>query len=190
MFGFTTTRRLQFELAAAKAETDRQRRRAETAEAHAAVAVRNRKQVLVQNAEQEATNRRLAGRNQELTRRLEDTTEGAYTADLENRVQALARGTARWMTALWARDRRIVILQQQLHGTKTNLVASQARVKDLEEQLGKAEAAVDPRPIHGGARYPEPRDELRAARNHTAALDRRLTEVTEINARCRCGRAS
>jgi hypothetical protein len=190
MFGLTTTRRLRAELAAAKAETDRQRLRAETAEGHAATAVHNRKQILVQNAEQDATNRRLAGRNQELTRRLEDATEGVYVAQMENRTRALAKGTARWMHAVWSRDRRIDTLQQQLTVTRTNLVASQARVAELLVKLTKAEAQIDPRPIHGGARYPQPSNELRAARDHAKALDRRLSQVTEINARCTCGGAA
>lgn len=190
MFGLTTTRRLRAELAAAKAETDRQRVRAETAEGHAATAVHNRKQILVQNAEQDATNRRLAGRVRELTRRLEDTTEGVYVAQLENRIRALAKGTGRWMLAVWSRDRRINLLQQQLDTTRTTLVASQARVAELHEQLTKAEAQIDPRPIHGGARYPQPSNELRAAKAHAAALDRRLSQVTEINARCKCGGAA
>lgn len=138
----------------------------------------------------DATNRRLAGRNRELTRRLEDTVEGAYVTQLETRLQALAKGTGRWMLAVWSRDRRISILQKQLVTTRTNLVASQARVAELHEQLRKAEAAADPRPIHGGARYPQPSNELRAARAHAAALDRRLSQVTEINARCKCGGAA
>ncbi|MFE6634718.1 hypothetical protein ACFVFT_14725 [Streptomyces tendae] len=142
-----------------------------------------------QFAQADADNRRLAGRNRELTRRLEDSAEGVYVAQLETRLQALAKGTARWMLAVWSRDRRISILKQQLDATRTNLVASQARVAELHEQLTNAEAAADPRPVHGGARYPKPSNELRAARAHAAALDRRLSEVTAANANCKCGAA-
>jgi polyhydroxyalkanoate synthesis regulator phasin len=137
----------------------------------------------------DATNRRLDGRVRELRRRLEDTTEGAYVTQLETRLQALAMGTSRWMLAVWSRDRCIGILQKQLDATRTNLVASQARVAELHEQLTKAEAAADPRPVHGGARYPQPFNELRAAKAHAAALDRRLSEVTAANANCKCGAA-
>jgi chromosome segregation ATPase len=51
MFGLTTTRRLNVELAAAKAETDRQRRRAEKASKAQETAETNRAQILRQNAD-------------------------------------------------------------------------------------------------------------------------------------------
>ncbi|MEU5624234.1 hypothetical protein [Streptomyces tendae] len=163
----------------------------------------------------DATNRRLDGRVRELTRRLDARGDLAqqrgadlgrlnnrlghaeaefhhidsYAARMEVRLDRALRGAARWMTAVWSRDRRIAILQQQLDATRTNLVASQARVAELHEQLTKAEAAADPRPVHGGARYPQPSNELRAAKAHAAALDRRLSEVTAANANCKCGAA-
>jgi hypothetical protein len=190
MFGLITRRRHQQVTAAHRAqivraieERDDARTEREAFRTAAQTSAR-------QYAEADATNRRLAGRNAELTRRLEDTTEGVYVAQLENRIRALAKGTGRWMLAVWSRDRRINLLQQQLDATRTNLVASQARVAELLVELTTAEAQIDPRPIHGGARYPQPSNELRAARAHAAALDRRLSQVTEINARCKCGGAA
>ncbi|MGV9282166.1 hypothetical protein [Streptomyces sp. NPDC003730] len=190
MFGLVTRRRHNVEMAAVHSYNDALRERCETAEENERAERAARRTVTRQHAELDAANRRLAGRNKELTRRLEDTTEGVYVAQLENRLQALARGTARWMLTVWSRDRRIGILQQQLDATRTNLVASQARVAELHEQLTKAEAQIDPRPIHGGARHAQPSNELRAARAHAAALDQRLSQVTEINARCTCGGAA
>ncbi|MEU7399962.1 hypothetical protein [Streptomyces sp. NPDC044948] len=165
MFGLTTTRRLRAEMAAVRSYNDALRERCETAEENERTERVARRTITRQHAELDGANRRLAGRNAELTRRLDDTTEGVYVTRLENRLQALARGTARWMTAVWA------------------------RVAELHEQLRKAEAAADPRPPEGGARYPGRRDELRAARDHAAALDRRLSDVTEANANCKCGAA-
>lgn len=90
---FVSRRRYEQELAAAKAEADRQRRRAETAAEHAATAVFNRKQVLRQNAELDAANRRLAGRNQALGERISALTEAdpEYLAALEQELAAEKR---------------------------------------------------------------------------------------------------
>ncbi|MFF7553619.1 hypothetical protein ACFZA9_12115 [Streptomyces olivaceus] len=87
---FVTRRRHVRELAAAKAETGRQRLRAEAAEERAGVAVRNREQVLGQNAALDADNRRLAGRVEELGKRVSALTESdpEYLADLEQQLAA------------------------------------------------------------------------------------------------------
>lgn len=190
MFGLITRRRHNAEMAAVRSYNDALRERCETAEENERAERVARRTITRQHAELDAANRRLDGRNRELTRRLEDTTEGVYVAQLETRLQALAKGTARWMHAAWSRDQRIDTLQQQLTVTRTNLVASQARVAELHEELRKAEATADPRPPEGGARHPRPSSELRAARDHAAALDRRLSEVTAANANCTCGGAA
>ncbi|WP_171108654.1 MULTISPECIES: hypothetical protein [unclassified Streptomyces] len=116
MFGLTTTRRLRAELAAARAETDRQRRRAETAEGNLATAVYNRKQVLKQNAEMDATNRRLNGRLLELGRRNARLIESdpEYAAQLEQRVARLQKVGARILAAWHAERRRANHLQARL----------------------------------------------------------------------------
>ncbi|MDX3398398.1 hypothetical protein [Streptomyces sp. ME01-18h] len=189
MLGLITRRRHNAEMSAVRSYNDALRERCETAEENERAERVARRTITRQHAELDAANRRLDGRNRELTRRLEDTTEGVYVTQLETRLQKLAHGTSRWMLAVWSRDRRINILQQQLGATRTNLVGAQARVAELHEQLRKAEAAADPRPPEGGARYPGRRDELRAARDHAAALDRRLSDVTEANANCKCGAA-
>lgn len=190
MFGLITRRRYLRDLAAERAETRRVKQVKDSFWRQRDEAMAAARTAAEKFVEADATNRRLAGRNVELTRRLEDTTEGVYVAQLETRLRALAKGTGRWMLAVWSRDRRIGILQQQLTVTRTNLVASQARVAELHEELRKAEAAADPRPPEGGARRPGRRDDLRAARDHAAALDRRLSEVTAANANCTCGGAA
>ncbi|MFJ6073648.1 hypothetical protein ACIQFU_22875 [Streptomyces sp. NPDC093065] len=183
-------RRVEAELIAVKADRERLRGERDQFLEDRNVAKAAARTAAEKFVEADATNRRLAGRNSELTRRLEDSAEGAYVTQLETRLQALAKGAARWMLAVWSRDRRISILQQQLDATRTNLVASQARVAELHEELRKAEAAADPRPPEGGARHPRPSSELRAARDHAKALDRRLSEVTAANANCKCGGAA
>lgn len=116
MFGITTTRRLRAELDAAKAETDRQRRRAETAEGDLKTAVYNRKQTLRQNAQMDAANRRLAGRNLELGNRISKLTEAdpEYTAQLERRVARLLKVAARLYAGGHAEKLRADRLQARL----------------------------------------------------------------------------
>lgn len=216
MFGLITRRRYLRDLTAERAETRRVKQVKDDFWQQRDEALAAARTAAEKFVEADATNRRLAGRVEELKRRLDDRGDvvqkrGAdlgrldnrfgkleaeyihidgYAARMEVRLDRALTGAARWMTAVWARDRRIAILKQQLDATRTNLVASQARVAELHEQLTKAEAQIDSRPIHGGARYPQPSNELRAARAHAAALDRRLSQVTEINARCKCGGAA
>jgi hypothetical protein len=75
------------ELAAAKAEADRQRacrdRITEERDAYRAAAKTSARQF----AEADADNTRLAGRNTELTKRLNDSADAAHMAALERRVQ-------------------------------------------------------------------------------------------------------
>jgi signal transduction histidine kinase len=93
MFGFTTTRRLRTELAAARAEADRLRDERDEALDQRAVAVRNREQILRQLAEADATNRRVHDRNLELGRRLSALAEAdpEYAAELERKVAELQK---------------------------------------------------------------------------------------------------
>lgn len=70
MFGFTTTRRLREELADARTEANRQRERAEKAEARAKTEIEARRSITRQNAELDAANTRLTGRNKALGQRL------------------------------------------------------------------------------------------------------------------------
>lgn len=116
MFGLTTTRRLKAELAAAKAETDRQRERADRNEKRADTAVFNRRQIARQLVAADAANRRLAGRNLELGRRLSALTESdpEYAAALEQRLARALTACARYMDALWVEVRHADRLQQRL----------------------------------------------------------------------------
>jgi hypothetical protein len=115
-FPFMLRARHDAELAAAKAETDRQRRRAKTAESHAATAVFNRKQVLRQNADLDAANRRLEGRNLELGRRISQLTEAdpEYAARLEQRITRLRHVAARILAKATTETRRADLLQARL----------------------------------------------------------------------------
>ncbi|MFI1371299.1 hypothetical protein ACH4UY_04715 [Streptomyces longwoodensis] len=127
MFGLTTTRRLRAELDAAKAETARQRERADRATDRASTAEYNRGQVLRQNAELDAANRRLADRNLELGRRLSQHTEAdpQYAAQLEQRVERLKQVGVRILAAWHAEQRRADRLQQRLDdavGLKPGLI--------------------------------------------------------------------
>lgn len=88
---FVTRRRHNAELAAVKAEADRLRDERDATVSKLATAVYNREQVLRQNAEQDATNRRSHGRILELGRRLSAVREAdpEYAASLERRVARL-----------------------------------------------------------------------------------------------------
>lgn len=99
----------------ARAEADRQRRRADTAAQHEATAVFNRTQVLKQNADADATNRRLHARNLELGRRLSALTESdpEYAASLERRVERLKHVGFRVLAAYHAEKQRADRLQAQ-----------------------------------------------------------------------------
>ncbi|MDX2763364.1 hypothetical protein [Streptomyces europaeiscabiei] len=113
---FVLRSRHNADVAALNADRDRLRRRAETAEGHAATAVSNRKQVLRQNAELDAANRRLADRNIELGRRLSRLGESdpEYAARLEKRVARLRQVAARLVAGATAEKRRADLLQGRL----------------------------------------------------------------------------
>lgn len=88
---FVTRRRYDDDLTAAKSEIRRQRERAEGALKRAAMAEFNRSQVLRQNRELDAANRRLTGRIEELGRRNSALAESdpEYLADLEEQLAAV-----------------------------------------------------------------------------------------------------
>jgi hypothetical protein len=177
MFGLTTTRRLGAELAAVKAETDRQRRRAETAEGHAATAVFNRKQVLRQLADADADNRRLAGRNLELGKRISTLTEAdpEYAAGLERRVTRLRTVGKRILAAYKAERQRADRLVSYLDDG--DLRAIKTWEQRIEAHNGwKPGADPTTRPIDGAPGRPtHPAVELRRALERCRALEARLT---------------
>lgn len=101
---------------ALQAENNRLRQRAETAEQRAATAEFNRGQIIRQNAEQDAANRRLEGRVLELGRRLSRLAESdpEYAARLERRVARLRQVAARLLAGLATETRRADLLQARL----------------------------------------------------------------------------
>lgn len=116
MFRLVTRRRYEEDLAAAKAETDRQRKRAITAAEASVTAEFNRGQVLRLNAELDAANRRLAGRNLALGERISKLTEAdpEYAAALERRVARLRTVGRRILAAYGAELKRATHLQARL----------------------------------------------------------------------------
>lgn len=176
MFGIVTRRRYEADLAAAKAEASRQRRRAETAEGHAATAVYNRKQVLKQNAEQDAANRRLEGRVLELGRRLAAYAEAdpEYAASLERRVARLQRVGKRLLAA-YALEKHRADKRQALDDDADRKALEEwekaVTAHDLWQPSPDAERYAEgglPRPTH-------PALMLRRALDRCRALDERLT---------------
>ncbi|GAB2731506.1 hypothetical protein [Streptomyces bullii] len=101
---------------AARAEADRQRERADKFEQRADTAVFNRRQIARQLVDADVANRRLAGRNLELGRRLSRLTESdpEYTAQIERRLERALRACARWMNAVWVETRHTDRLQARL----------------------------------------------------------------------------
>lgn len=182
MLGLTTTRRLHREITDLKARINQLRAERDTARQERDTAAYTRAQVLRQLAEADAANRRLAGRNAELTRRLEqhdDYAEAAYAMELERRLERLARGTARWMAALWAERTESSRLARQLD-------RADRRVRDLTYEIRGVGRHVD----GGSVRPLTPSQELQRARAHARALEERLAELQAINMRCTCGGAS
>ncbi|WP_158073017.1 hypothetical protein, partial [Streptomyces kebangsaanensis] len=115
MFGLIS-RRERREIAELEEYITRLRAERDKARAERDTAVYNRQQIGRQLAEADAANKRLAGRNSVLQERLEqreDYTEAAYVVQVEKRLDRLARGTARWMAALWAERAESIRLARQ-----------------------------------------------------------------------------
>lgn len=170
-------------VSALNADRDRLRTRAETAEGHAKTAVYNRKQTLRQNADLDAANRRLEGRNLELGRRLSTMAEAdpEYAAKLEQRVARLRHVGARILDAYTAEKCRADRLASHLDsGDLKAIKAWDARVQAHDEWVRPTNP--DDRPYEGGSGRPtHPAVELRQAqercRKLQALLDGRGKQV-------------
>ncbi|WP_200309091.1 hypothetical protein [Streptomyces adelaidensis] len=181
MFGFVSRRRHNAEVAALNADRDRLRDRAEKAEQAAETAKRNCGQAIRQFVEADATNRRLAGRNAELTRRLDDGTDAEYTARLEARVDRLTKAAGRYLNAFWTarrEERAVAAVAVRARADQERLAE---RLKASEERARLAVQGLRPdewesRPVDGAARVrrDEPSVELRRALDRCAELDERL----------------
>lgn len=119
MFGLMTRRRHDAELAAAKAAADRlrdQRDQARTESGTFRTSAQIAARQFAATDATDATNRRLAGRNLELGRRISQLTEAdpEYAAALETRVARLRVVGARVLAAYGRERRRADGLQERL----------------------------------------------------------------------------
>lgn len=116
MFGLTTFRRSNDRITALLAENNRLRGERDTARSERDTAIFNRRQIVAQFADADATNRRLMGRNLELGRRLGALGESdpEYAASLERRVARLLLVGARLLAAYAVQKRRADRLQRRL----------------------------------------------------------------------------
>ncbi|MGW1158459.1 hypothetical protein ACWD5Q_06700 [Streptomyces sp. NPDC002513] len=136
-----------------------------------------------QFAEADAAVKRLTGRVQRLQsllHRNDDQADAAYVAQLERRVQRLASGTARWMTALWAERAESLKLARQIDQARSALTLLRTELQEERDAR---------RPIEGGTGRPAatPPAELLQARAHARALEERLAELTAANHAFTCG---
>jgi hypothetical protein len=176
MFGFTTTRRLNAELAAAKAETNRQRDRADKFEKRADTAVFNRQQIARQLVQADADNRRLAGRNLELGRLVSALRESdpEHAAALERRITRLRKVGARILTAYGKEKERADHLATT--ASPEDIEAWEARAKAHDTWLTPRD--LEARPVDGASARPtHPATDLRRALERCRELERRLTQV-------------
>lgn len=129
---FVSRRRHTTEVDALRADNARLRGERDRAREGKATAEFNRGQVLRQNAELDAANRRLSGRNLELCTRLSDYAEADpdYLACLERRITCLQKGAARYLAALWQ-------ARAKASGTADADVLLR-RIKHLEKELDNA----------------------------------------------------
>jgi hypothetical protein len=118
MFGLTTHRRSNNKISEVLAENIRLRKERDTARAERDTAMFNRRQVVQQNAELDAANRRLYGRNLELCTRLSAYAESDpdYLAAMELRLARVLGACARYLAAYWVEKRRADRLQRRLDG--------------------------------------------------------------------------
>lgn len=182
MFGLIS-RRERREIAELEEYITRLRAERDKARAERDTAVYNRQQIGRQLAEADAANKRLAGRNSVLQERLEqreDYTEAAYVVQVEKRLDRLARGTARWMAALWAERAESIRLARQAGEADRrvlNLVREVAEIRDARRHIDGG----SPRPL-------PPSAELIRARAQTQDLEQRLADMTIANRQCTCQR--
>jgi hypothetical protein len=181
MFGLVTRRRHEAELAAMREEREQQRARADEANEIATAEVAVRRTLNRQLAEADAVNRRLAGRNAELTRRLEENTDAEYTARLETRVERLAKGASRYLAALWTARAEIRELTGLAVRAAVAMEEMEAKVRSAEERARLATQGLRPeeweaRPVDGAPRFrrESPSAELRRAVDRCRALEQQL----------------
>lgn len=173
MFGLTTTRRLRAEVAAVKAETARQRDRADAAEKCASTAVFNRGQVLAQNADLDASLKRLHGRNTELRRRL-DSVHDADAERLQARVARLLKVAGRLAAAL--RQAQAVQAAPVSEADRQAIARWELRVKAHDAWVPAADR--EKRPIDGASGRPlHPAVALLRAMDRCRALEQKLADV-------------
>jgi hypothetical protein len=118
MFGLTTHRRSNIKICEVLDENIRLRAERDTARQERDTAVVNRRQVVQQNAELDAANRRLHDRNLELGRRISALTESdpEYLTALETRLDRALKACARYLAAFHTETRRANRLQARLDG--------------------------------------------------------------------------
>jgi chromosome segregation ATPase len=149
------------------------------------------------NTEQ-AKVRQLTGRTRRLHGLLEHHRDQGSLGMLRQhrtRLDRALRGCARYMAAYWRARAEIADLTRRLSRATESLIDLRRQLSDAHERARKAEALVamaSERPIDGA---PAQRDEslaaeLRRARDHARALDRRLAEVTAANHACTCQTAA
>ena len=138
---------------AVKAEADRQRTRAEEAEDQRDTAIRNRNQVLAQNADLHAANKRLDDRKRELSRRL----DSAHDANL---------GELGTITDLEAQARR---LQDELAAARADTDTKVAAAEERGRQAARAMTTQQ--------REARPADGAPASRRDQSAELRRMKDL-------------
>ena len=156
---FVSRRRHEAELAAVRSYNEALRQRCETAARNEAAERVARRTITRQHAELDAANTRLADRNTELARRLEDRTDAEHIAHLEARVEELTE------------------LGVQANAALDDMAA---KVKAAEERANAARTAPLGKPTIDGA--PNVRREassarLRRAEARCAALQQRIDEL-------------
>jgi chromosome segregation ATPase len=143
-----------------------------------------------QFVEADTAAKRLEGRVKELSRRIEhgvDSSEGPYVAQLERRVERLARTVGKLRSQAPNLARQIDQAKGLISELRERLAATQERARKAEALLESHALVHGERPIEGGSRRPQPPGELLQSRAHARALDRRLAEVTAANQQCTCG---
>lgn len=167
---FVTRRHHEAELAAVRSYNDALRERCETAEKNEATERRARQTITRQHADLDAANRRLAGRNLELGRRLSQCAEAdpEYAARLEQRVARLRRVGARILAA-YAAEKHRADEASLPHASRAEIEAWERRAKAHDAWVPPAD--LEKRPVDGASARPlHPATELRRAQERCRAL--------------------